>query len=131
MYLTYFDHWLKEVLGVKYCFRYADDIVILAKDKEYLHNLLAKIRNYLTTNLKLTIKDNYQIFPVSVRGIDFVGYVFFHTHTLLRKGIKKSFARMMYYTRNGKSFSAYNGWVKHCDGKHLMKRLLQIKQYSV
>jgi len=28
LYLTYFDHWLKEVKGVKYCFRYADDIVI-------------------------------------------------------------------------------------------------------
>ncbi len=28
-YLTRFDHWLKEVKGVKYCFRYCDDIVIL------------------------------------------------------------------------------------------------------
>ena len=130
LYLAYFDHWLKEVLGVKYCFRYADDIVILSKSKEYLHNLLGKIREYLTNKLKLTIKGNYQVFSVAIRGIDFVGYKFFHTHTLLRKKIKKRFARMMYYTRNGQSFSAYNGWIKHCDGKHLMKQLLKIKQYS-
>jgi retron-type reverse transcriptase len=39
-YLTYFDHWLKEVKKVKYCFRYADDIVILSGDKQYLHSLL-------------------------------------------------------------------------------------------
>ncbi len=130
LYLAYFDHWLKGVERVKYCFRYADDIVILSKDKQYLHNLLAKIRDYLTTNLKLTIKDNYQIFPVKIRGIDFVGYKFFHTHTLLRKGIKKRFGKMMFYTRNGKSFSSYNGWLKHCNGKHLMKRMLNIQRYK-
>lgn len=130
LYLAYFDHWLKEVERVKYCFRYADDIVILSKDKKYLHVLLAKIKEYLGVNLKLTVKDNYQVYPVAARGIDFVGYVFFHTHTYLRKEIKKRFARMMYYTRNGKSFNSYSGWVKHCNGKHLMKRILNIKRFN-
>ena len=127
LYLTYFDHWLKEVKRVKYCFRYADDIVILGSTKEYLHALLAEMREYLTVKLKLEIKGNYQIFPVAVRGIDFVGYVFFHTHILLRKTIKTSFARMMYNRRNQRSFGAYNGWLKHCNGKHLMKKILYKK----
>jgi RNA-directed DNA polymerase len=30
-YLTYFDHWIKEVKGVEYYFRYADDLVILSR----------------------------------------------------------------------------------------------------
>lgn len=123
-YLTGFDHWLKEVKQVKYYFRYADDMVILSSDKAYLHQLLADIREYLTVNLKLEIKDNYQIFPVAVRGIDFVGYVFFHTHTLLRKAIKKNFARMMAKRPTQSSFNAYSGWIKHCNGKHLLKKLL-------
>jgi RNA-directed DNA polymerase len=76
-YLTYFDHWLKEVKQVKYYFRYADDMVILSNDKKYLHKLLYDIKEYLTVNLKLTVKSNYQIFPVKSRGIDFVGYVFY------------------------------------------------------
>ncbi len=126
LYLTYFDHWLKEVKKVKYCFRYADDIVILHKSKEYLHKLLVEMREYLITKLKLTIKSNHQVFSVKIRGIDFVGYVFFHTHILLRKSIKKNFARMMYYRCNLKSFSAYNGWIMHCNGKHLLKKLLNI-----
>lgn len=124
LYLTYFDHWLKQDKRVRYCFRYADDIVILAKDKEYLHSLLAEMRTYLNDKLKLEIKGNYQIFPVAARGIDFLGYVFFHTHILLRKEIKKSFARMMFKRRRQQSFSAYNGWLKHCNGKHLMKKIL-------
>lgn len=28
-YLSLFDHWIKEVKGVKYCLRYMDDIIIL------------------------------------------------------------------------------------------------------
>ena len=123
-YLTYFDHWIKEHKGVKYYFRYADDMVILSDCKPDLHNLLACITVYLRNNLKLSIKDNYQVFPVSARGIDFVGYKFFHTHVLLRKSIKKNFARMMAKNKNKQSIAAYYGWAKHCDSKHLLKKLL-------
>ena len=34
LYLAYFDHWIKEVLKVKYYFRYCDDITILGSNKE-------------------------------------------------------------------------------------------------
>jgi hypothetical protein len=94
-YLTPFDHWIKEAMQVKYYFRYADDIVILSDSKQHLHELLAEIRIYLSDRLKLIVKDNYQVFPVHARGIDFVGYKFYHTHTLLRKSIKQRFARMV------------------------------------
>jgi RNA-directed DNA polymerase len=123
-YLTYFDHWLKEVKHVKYYFRYADDIVILHNNKPYLHQLLNDIRNYLADNLKLSVKQNYQVFPVKERGIDFVGYVFYHTHTLLRKSIKQNFARMISKRKNVASIASYWGWAKHCNSNHLLKKLL-------
>ncbi len=123
-YLTYFDHWLKEDKQVKNYFRYADDMVILSDSKQYLHELLFEIKAYMNDNLKLSVKDNYQVFPVESRGIDFVGYVFYHTHTLLRKGIKKNFARMIANNRNDKSIASYKGWAKHCNSKNLIKKLL-------
>lgn len=123
-YLTGFDHWLKEVKGVKYYFRYADDIVILAATKPELHQLLEEIRHYLDERLKLAVKDNYQVFPVAARGIDFVGYRFYHTHVLVRKSIKKSFARMLAKRKNPASIAAYMGWLGHCNSKHLIKKLL-------
>lgn len=123
-YLTYFDHWMKEDLQVKYYFRYADDMVILSDNKDYLHQVLAQIRLYLHDNLKLQIKENYQVFPVAARGIDFVGYVFYHTHTLLRKSIKKSFARMLAKNSNPQSIASYRGWAIHCNSKNLLKKLL-------
>lgn len=123
-YLSYFDHWIKETKAVKYYFRYADDIVILAPNKAYLHALLSEIKHYLNTHLKLQVKQNYQVFPVEARGIDFVGYKFYHTHILLRKQIKKNFAKMLKENPNEASIASYKGWTSHCNSKHLIKTLL-------
>lgn len=122
-YLTYFDYWLKGVKKVPYYFRYKDDMVFLSDSKPRLHQLLEDIRQYLASNLKLSVKENYQVFPVSTRGIDFVGYVHFHTHVRLRKTIKKAFARKMHSNPNPASAASYNGWAKHCDSKTLLKKL--------
>lgn len=113
-YLTGFDHWIKQTKHVKHYFRYADDIVILADDKPYLHGLLSKIKDYLAT-LKLQVKGNYQVFPIVARGIDFVGYRIYPTHTLLRKSIKKRFIK----AKKPQSLAAYKGWLKHCNARNL------------
>lgn len=125
LYLTYFDHTMKEQKKVKYYYRYADDIVILSSDKKWLQDLLQFIKNYLKDNLKLTVKSNYQIFPVDKRGIDYVGYVFFHDHILLRKTIKQNILRA---ARNKKisSLKTYKGWLKYCNSKHLCQKIKDI-----
>jgi hypothetical protein len=103
-------------------------MVILSDNKPYLHQLLSEIRMYLQEKLKLEIKHNYQVFPVALRGIDFVGYVFFHTHILLRKSIKQSFARAVAKGGNPQSIASYKGWAKHCNSVNLTKKLLHDKQ---
>lgn len=133
LYLTYFDHWIKEELKIKYYYRYADDIVILGDDKEKLHNILIAIKFYLKYNLKLGVKPNYQVFPVDSRGIDFVGYRFFHTHTLLRKSIKNRLWKLISkYEQEQISLQeldrrlcSYFGWLKYCDSKHLLEKIEQ------
>lgn len=84
-YFSSFDHWIKEVKHVKYYFRYMDDIVIFGKTKEELIELKKDIDVYFKNELKLNIKDNWQVFPSYVRGVDFLGYRTFLNHTLLRK----------------------------------------------
>jgi len=133
LYLAYFDHWLKEEKHVKYYFRYADDMVILHDDKNYLRDLFSEIQLYLNNNLNLQVKPNRQIFPVSSRGIDFLGYVFYHTHTYLRKRIKQRFCRKVAQLNkrdiSDKDFQqavcSWIGWAKHCDSKHLLKKILR------
>jgi len=133
LYLSYFDHWIKEEKKVKYYYRYADDIVILAPDKPYLHSLLIDISEYMTVRLNLQVKGNYQVFPVDDRGIDFVGYVFRHTHILMRKSIKKRFCRkaaklnkkMLDPKQYKMQISPWLGWAKHCNSKNLQKKILK------
>lgn len=130
LYLTYFDHWLKEVKHVKYYFRYADDLVIFGKDKLSLHKLRIETNEYLNNNLKLSLKDNYQVFPIENRGVDFVGYVFRYTHVKLRKSIKKKMLLTLHklnkhkrsreYVR--KKLCAYSGWLKHCNSIHFVNK---------
>ncbi len=123
-YLSYFDHYIKEELRIKYYFRYADDLVILNHDKAYLHQLLKVIQKHFKEHLKLEIKENWQVFPVASRGIDFVGYVHFHTHTLLRKSIKQNCARILKRNPNQASIASYKGWLKHCNSKNLQKKII-------
>lgn len=123
-YLTYFDHWIKEQKGVKYYFRYADDIVIVHHSKEYLRRALAGITKYLSQRLKLKVKQNFQIFPVKSRGIDFCGYVHFHGYKFMRKTIKQAFCRKVAKGINRLSLSSYLGWAKHCNSRHLIKKLM-------
>ncbi len=134
LYLNYFDHWLKEKLKIKYYFRYADDIVILNSDKEYLHKLLYQIKEYLSINLDLKVKSNYQIFPISSRGIDFVGYKFYHNYILVRKTIKKAFCKKLFKGAKTNTIASYYGWLKHANSKNLLKKLtidyIEMKKFS-
>ncbi len=124
-YLTYFDHFLKEKLGIKYYFRYCDDMVILAKTKEELKEIKEKIIKYLKEELDLELS-NWQIFPVWSRGIDFVGYVSYHYKVIfLRKSIKKDFIRMIKYNNNSHSISSYNGWLLYCNSINLRNKYLK------
>ncbi len=122
VYLAYFDHFCKEQLQCRYYFRYCDDVVILSDNKEFLHGILVSINDYLANELNLELKQNYQVFPTNVRGIDFLGYRFFHTHTLVRKRIVQQMKRRL---KNIKSMASYWGWLKHADTYKLTTKYLK------
>lgn len=131
LYLAYFDHWVKEELKVKYYYRYADDIVLLGDSKDKLRSWLLAIKIYLTNVLNLSLKENYQIFPVESRGIDYVGYVFRHGYTKLRKKMKQKIFKDIEAYKKGeisseklqKTLTAYFGWLKCCNSKNLLKKI--------
>ena len=137
LYLAYIDHRVKETYKVRYYVRYADDMVFFAKTKAELSSVLEMLRKDLV-EIKLELKGNEQIFPVAHnkadrhgRGVDFVGYVFYHEHTMMRKSIKKSFARKAASLhKNGVTgkvkkmqLASWTGWAKWCDSKNLLNKL--------
>jgi retron-type reverse transcriptase len=141
LYLTYFDHWLKETKHCKFYFRYCDDMVTLHADKVYLSQLKEEIEAYLSTNLKLALKSNWQIFPVDARGIDFLGYRFFHDYILLRKSIAIKFKQRIKYIETRwrdlppsgilNSVMSYRGWLGHADCYNLAKKYINQDLYAI
>ncbi len=137
LYLSELDHLLKEVAGVRYYYRYADDMVLLAGDKPTLHGWLVLINDWLNVERHVDLKGNYQVFPVESRGIDFVGYVTFHTHCLARKKNKQGLCRELAKLRKAGVPEAEimlltasrAGFMLHCDSKHLFK-VLNMKKFS-
>lgn len=135
--LSVVDHWLKEVKGVKYYFRYMDDMVIFGSSKEELHKLKRELDEFMAVNLKQVIKHNWQVFPTKVRGVDFVGYRFFGEYTLLRKSTCKTFKRRMLSISSKRennvsptysewcSFNSYVGWLQHCDSFRLYQKYVE------
>jgi hypothetical protein len=130
VYLSRFDHWIKESMNVRYYARYCDDLVILGTEKARLHDLYREAVEYMD-GLRLQIKDDHQIFPSRIRGIDFLGYRFFGYKTLVRKRIVKDFHKKLATIRkhwrhmpapaivNG--VMSYYGWLKHADARGLWK----------
>ena len=117
LYLSGIDHYAKEVLGCCYYFRYCDDIVVLGSSKEFLHHVNKSIAEQLA-GLRLKVKESWQVFPVDSRGIDFLGYRFFHGFTLVRKRIVKRF-KQKFSKGNVASMAAYHGWFCHADTYNL------------
>ena len=144
--LAYFDHWVKEELRIKYYFRYADDMVFLHSDKQHLHDVFAQVNRYLSEELRLTVKGNYQVFPIAEsrydktgRGLDFVGFVFYHKQKLIRKSIKQNFCRAATRLNKQPTISkkdykqgicSWLGWAKHSNSKHLLQTIIKPSFYG-
>lgn len=145
LYLMSFDHWAKEQMKIKHYYRYCDDIIILNNFKKKLHRILKSIIRYLKDKLLLTLKSNYQIFPVKARGIDFVGYKFFKGITLLRKSIAKRFKakvsdikkhwHIMPAFKVVSGLASYWGWIKPIRhtlwNKYVTQDILQIIKHKI
>ena len=137
IYLNSMDHWIKESLRCQYYIRYCDDMVILAANKSKLHEIRKKIEIYLINKLNLTLKSDWQVFPVGIRGIDFLGYRFFPGFTLLRKSTALQFKRKMVRLKTHWQYMepisivstvmSYYGWMKHANCLNLWHRHIDEK----
>ena len=125
IFLSGIDHWFKDRLGVRYYYRYCDDIVILASSKRKLW-LLRDIMHEQAGCLKLEVKPDECVRPIS-EGIDFLGFVYDGFKARLRKRTKQKAARKLRKIKSRKRrqeiIGSLKGMAKWCDSKHLYKKL--------
>lgn len=93
IYMNEFDQFMKHKLKAKFYIRYADDFVIISTDRVWLENLIAPIRTFLKDVLKLEIHPKKISIITLASGVDYLGWVHFPDHQVLRTSTKKRMMR--------------------------------------
>ena len=132
-YLQGLDHFAREQLHVRHYIRNMDDIVVFGPNKRKLGKAEAAIIKYLgAMDLQLSAR---QKFPVDSRGVDFLGFRFFHDRTILRRSlmlratrkVQRTVKRKTWNAHNCGSILAYIGWMEQSDSYHLYQT--RVKPY--
>lgn len=134
IYLNELDHYVKEILHVKYYLRYMDDFVLLVETKQTAQIYYHLIENFLLEKLNLRFNNKSGYFP-SYLGVDFCGYRIFETHMLVRKRCKIKIKRNLKLWRkqflNGTvdvkriqlQFNSFKGHVSHASSYGLVQKV--------
>lgn len=108
-----FDQFVKHRLKVRCYIRYADDFVFLSQDKEYLANLLPQLAEFLNNELKLILHPNKISLKTLASGVDFLGWVNFSRHRVLRNSTAKRMMKRIKTSPKNSSLQSYLGLTKH------------------
>ncbi|MEK7194708.1 MAG: reverse transcriptase domain-containing protein [Patescibacteria group bacterium] len=122
IYMNEFDQFMKHRLKAKYYIRYADDFVILSRDKSWLEELLPKIGDFLEERLKLDLHPNKVSISTLASGVDFLGWVHFPDHRVLRTVTKRRMLKKLEDNPGPETTASYLGLLGHGN-----TRKLQIK----
>lgn len=122
VYMNELDQFVKQELKITGYIRYVDDFVLMHQDKELLLDCFQKIDVFIRERLLLKIHPKKIILKTYASGIDYLGYVCFPNHRILRTKTK----RRMFKRINKKNYTSYNGILQHCRSRNLSKTLLEI-----
>ena len=135
VYLDAMDQFVKRELQVEHYIRYADDIAVFSLDRDFLKDCLLKIVVFIEEELKLKIHPHKISLKKWHQGIDFLGYVHFPFHAVMRTKTKR---RMLKKMKNKnielknkiisdkkykESLQSYFGSLKHCQGHEIKNKL--------
>lgn len=87
IFLSDFDHWVKQGLGVKSYIRYVDDMAILGETRQELLDISARIVQYLAADGLTLHPKKIRLAPVTA-GIPFLGYVVWPNHISAGKYVR-------------------------------------------
>lgn len=125
-----FRQYVEDGLSLHY-FRFADNMVILHKDKTFLHLVTQMSIMVLARDYYIDVNKDWNVRPVYAGGIDVCGYVSFHTHRRLRKRNKVELCKdVAKWRKKGLSpeeirikCASRIGFASHADSRNLLRKL--------
>lgn len=128
IYMNKFDQFAKHKLKAKYYIRYADDFVIFSEDKKLLKSMISEIKEFLKSELNLDLHPDKVFIKTLASGMDFLGWVNFFDHKVLRTATKRRMFRKITENPKPETVASYLGMLGHGNGRKLeafLKRSLR------
>lgn len=127
LYLTIFDKWIiDKVAGYG---RYADDFILIDRDKDKLLKLWKEIKVWLEENLKLELSPNKYYFQQAYKGVEFVGFHIKKNRLYTNNNIVHSaFQLVEEMNKKGHTdlqrINSYFGFLRHTNSYKIKARLI-------
>ncbi len=124
--LNEFDQFVKHKLKAKYYLRYADDFVLLSSSRAWLANQIPRVQKFLQRNLFLKLHPEKVFIQTLFSGLDFLGWVHFPHHRVLRSTTKRRLLRRLKTHNTQETLQSYLGLLAHGNSFKLQQELLNI-----
>ena len=127
IYMNEFDQFVKHELKAEYYVRYADDFITLSPDREELARILPYMEVFLHDRLKLQLHPDKVFIETLASGVDFLGWVHFPDHRVLRTATKKRmFRRIKESEGKPEVMISYLGLLTHGNARRLASRIMHL-----
>lgn len=123
IYMNELDQFVKHKLKANYYIRYADDFVVLSKNKTRLENILRQIADFLSGKMRLNLHPDKVFIRTISSGVDFLGWVHFPDHRVLRTATKRRALKRMRGSPTPEVLGSYLGLLKHGNAFELRKKV--------
>lgn len=130
IYMNEFDQFVKHSLRVKCYIRYADDFVFLSEDRECLESILFFIQDFLIRILRLELHPKKIELCTVASGVDFLGWVHFPHHRVLRTVTKRRMFTRLGKGANKEQIASYKGLLSHGTAWKLRGRVSMFEAFE-
>lgn len=132
VYMHEFDQFVKHQLKARHYIRYADDFVILSHNRSWLVEILQKINIFLKNELRLDLHPHKVSIHTLASGVDFLGWVHFPDHRVLRTVTKRRMFRNI-CSKGGKAeaVQSYRGLIRHGNSETMKREIEKLTRDTV
>jgi retron-type reverse transcriptase len=131
IYMHEFDQYMKHRLKARCYLRYADDFAILSSDKDELKQFIDPIQQFLDQCLQLELHPDKISIKTIASGVDWLGWVQFPHHLVLRTTTKRRMQRKLQNTPSPESLASYLGLIQHGNADSLRVESLDSYRLSM
>ena len=126
VYLNELDQFIKHGLKVRHYIRYADDFVMLSNDRQELEALLPCVQSFLRETLRLELHKDKVFFKTLNSGLDFLGWVHFFDHRVLRTTTKNRIFKKLHANLKPAAVNSYLGLLNHGNANKLRDKIISL-----